>query len=308
MSAKKKSSESPDAAVQRVQRPRRWPWVMAILVGLTATGAVVVWRHVRQHVLSSGEYQVDPEKIEITTPPPWIRSNVKAEAVHDASLSGPLSLLDGHLTVRMASAFAAHPWVAHVERVSKRYPSSVEVVLSYRKPVAMVEVQGGALPVDVDGVVLPSADFAPEEAQRYPRIDEIHTAPAGLVGTRWSDPAVVGGVRIAAVLGGDWQRLGLARIVPGERKPARSGFEYEYVLYTRGGTRIDWGRAPSADAQGEVPPGAKVSRLREYAAKNGSLDGSDGPQRLRFGEGGQLHVERLAPVKPLPKSKSQGRE
>ncbi len=30
----------------------------------------------------------------------------------------------------------------------------------------------------------------------------------------------------------------------------------------------------------------------------------DGRQRLHFGEGDQLHVKRLAPVKPLPKSKS----
>jgi hypothetical protein len=281
----------------------RWIWASATALGLAVVGGYAVWRHVGPHVLSSAEYQIDPQKIEVTAPPPWIRTNVKAEAVHDASLAGPLSLLDSHLTVRMASAFAAHPWVARVERVSKRYPSSVEVVLSYRKPVAMVDVQGGALPVDVDAVILPSGDFEPKSAERYPRIDEIHTAPSGQVGKCWSDPAVVGGVRVAAVLGADWQQLGLARIVPGVRKPARSGFEYEYMLYTRGGTRIDWGRAPSPDGADGSPPSAKLARLRDYVARHGSLDGKDGPQRLRFSETGQLQVERLSPVKPLPQSK-----
>jgi hypothetical protein len=309
MSAKKKTSPESVPAVSTGQpRIGRLLVIGALIAGLGGGIVYFAWRQVRDHVVGGSEYQVDPEKIAVTPPPPWIRSDVRAEALQDASAGGPLSLLDSNLTIRMASAFAAHPWVGRVERVSKRYPASVEVVVSYRKPVAMVEVTGGALPVDADGVVLPSRDFANGEAEQYPRIDEIHTTPTGPMGVRWADPAVLGGARIAAALATDWQSLGLFRVVPTDRKPARSGFEYEYVLYTRAGTRVDWGRAPSNDSAGELPLATKIARLREYVAQHGSLDSPDGPQKLRFGENGRLEAQRRAPVKPLRKNDPQPNE
>jgi hypothetical protein len=274
---------------------------VAVILGVAAAGAgYAVWQQVRGHVLASEEYYVDPQNIVVTPQPPWIHSDIRAEVFQEASIDGPLSLLDSNLTVRMAGAFASHPWIANVERVSKRFPSSVEVVVRYRRPVAMVAVRGGGLPVDADSIVLPSEDFSQEQAARYPRIDEIHTTPVGPVGTPWGDVAVTGAAQIAAVLADEWERLTLARIVPAGRKPARAGFEYEYALYTRAGTRIDWGRSPGTDSPGETPPADKLARLREYFNEHGSLDTSGTPTRLRFAETGQLQAETLAPVKPLP--------
>src|SRR4029079_16323895 len=102
--------------------------------------------------------------------PAWIRTDIKNEVLREASFTGPLSLLDGELTIRVASAFATHPWIASVQRVSKHFPSGLDVEVAYRRPVAMVEVTDGALPVDAEGVVLPTTDFKPGEADRYPRI------------------------------------------------------------------------------------------------------------------------------------------
>ena len=151
----------------------------------------------------------------MTPLPPWIHTDLKAEVLRDASLDGPLSLLDKELTVRVAHAFALHPWVAKVQRVSKRSPAGVQVDLDYRRPVAMVEVPGPALlPVDGEGVLLPTADFSPQDARQYPRIAEIKTSPLGPVGTRWGDTHVTGGARIAAALLDDWQALKLHQVVP----------------------------------------------------------------------------------------------
>jgi hypothetical protein len=301
MSAKKRTLEDTSAASGTLPG-RRWLVVTTSILLAGGGATYAIWNQVRDHVLAGAEYQLEPQKIIVSPPPAWIRSDVRAEVLRQANFDGKLSLVDPELTVRLASVFATHPWVAHVERVSKRFPAGVEVVLSYRKPVAMVQVRGGALPVDVEGVVLPSGDFTSEEAEHYPRIDEIHTAPGGEVGARWSDVAVVGAAQIAAVLAADWQSLGLARIVPAGRKPARSGYEYEYALFTSAGTRIDWGRAPGTDSPGETAAADKVARLRDYIARHGSLDGSEGPQRLRFLDTGHLAAERRAPVKALPKA------
>src|SRR5262249_34662295 len=154
---------------------------------------------------------------EMTELPPWIHTEVKvfkSNVLRDAGLDGELSLLDKELTVRMAQAFAMHPWVAKVTRVSKQSSSGVMVEIVYRRPVAMVVRPGpGLLPVDAEGVVLPTEDFSPVEAQGYLRIAEITTSPAGQIGSRWGDLHVTGAAQIAAVLLDDWQKLKLYQIV-----------------------------------------------------------------------------------------------
>jgi hypothetical protein len=282
-------------------RGSRWLAIAGAIVLVTAGVSYGVWKQVRSHVLASEQYQVIPAEIAITPPPPWIRSDIKSEVVREASFDGPLSLLDTKLTVRVASAFAAHPWIAHVERVSKHFPSGLEVEVAYRRPVAVVEVPDGALPVDVEGVVLPTADFRPGEADRYPRIGEIHTAPAGLVGSTWGDTAVSGAAQVAAAFGEDWRGLGLFRITPAGRRPGgRGGVEHAFAVFTRGGTRIDWGLAPGTSAAGEPPATEKIAQLKKYAAAHGSLDGQS-PQQLRFTANGQLEAIPKAPVPPLSK-------
>jgi hypothetical protein len=309
VSARKKStSESSSVAVADAPAgaPGRTRMLAFGMIVIVAVGlGYVVWQQVRGHVLSSTDYQLEPQKIVITPAPAWIRADVKAEVLRDAGFNAPLSLLDEELTLHLASAFAAHPWVAHVVRVSKRYPAGLEVTLAYRKPVAMVEVQSdSALPVDVQGVVLPSGDFDAAEAALYPRIGEIHTTPSGPVGTRWGDPCVAGAAQIAAVVAADWKSLDFFRIVPAGRKPGgRNGVEYAYSILTHSGTKVVWGRAPSTDLPGELPSDDKLAALRRYAAENhGTLDGPHGAQEIIIRDSGDLLVQPRPPIKSLPKT------
>ncbi len=310
VNAKKQKDNDSDVAVldtrARKKSGSRGLVVAGILLVLAAGAGYAVWQQVGPHVRSSGQYQLDPEQITITPPPAWIRSDIKAEALRDASFDGPLSLLDPELTVRVASALAAHPWVAHVERVSKRFPSGLDVVVSYRRPVAMVEVEDGAsaLPVDAEGIVLPTRDFRPTEAEDYPRIGEIHTTPSGSAGMRWGDAGVAGAAQIAAALGNEWKKLDLFRIVPGERKPGRSGVEYTFSLVTHSGTKVNWGRAPTTDLPGELPAAEKISQLKTYAAKNnGSLDDPEGhPHVIVISGTGALLSRSRREIAPIHKT------
>ncbi len=286
---------------------------VAIVVLLSGSVCMAVWRHVREHVMSAEQYQVHPEHITLSPPPPaWIRPDpgsdraedrIKSEVLRDLERLGPLSVLDVALTVKLAEAFSAHPWVARVERVSKRFPAGIDVQLVYRVPVAMVELHDGSgvLPVDEQAVLLPDRDFTVAEAERYPLVAEIYTQPPASHGKRWADAAVLGGAQIAAALGSDWHQLGITRILPVERKPARSGFEYTYALLTASGTRIDWGRAPGTDMPGEVPPREKIAQLKRYQTQNsGSLDGPEGPWHIEIDGRGALLQKALPNVAPLP--------
>ena len=231
-------------------------------------------------LLASGQYTVTLDKVAITPPPNWIHADIRTEVFRDASLDGPLGILDDNLPERVAHAFSLHPWVAKVGLVRRLSPARVEVELVYRRPVCMVEVREGPLPVDGQGVLLPSDDFSPIEKSAYPRLTGIGTMPMGPVGQRWGDVRVVGGAEIAAVLGPTWQQLKLDRIVPLPAAAMAADDEPYYQLTTRGGTRIFWGLAPGGKGPQELPAAEKVARLVQYVADHGTLEGRGGPQTL----------------------------
>jgi len=248
------------------------------LAGVFLLAWYVVWREVRANVLSSPDYFVGPQDVEITPPPEWIRSDIRADVFRSAALNSRLSITDDTLVDRIRGAFSLHPWIAKVRRVSKHHPAKVRVELEYRRPVLMVEAPGELLPVDAQGIVLPRGDFSPVEKSRFPKLTGVNTGPLGAAGECWGDARVVGAAEIAAAIGPLWQELKLAEIVPAFVSGAPE--DYVYMLRTRSGTRVVWGRAPSSKMPGEMPAADKIARLKQYVAAHGTLEGRNGPQEL----------------------------
>jgi hypothetical protein len=308
MSAAKKqdsSSHWPRKLFAWLLGPGRPVLVFMVLAGLFGGGWLLAWRKLKPRILGGPEYRVGPEQVEITPLPPWIHTDVRAEAFHDPALAGPLSLMDDDLVDRIRKAFSERPWVRTVNRVTKCYPASAEaglvsvkVDLVYRQPVCMVEVPDGVLPVDAYGVLLPSTEnFTPLEAKRYPRLVRMDRLPTVPVGGKWSDSRVIGGAEIAAALGAVWDSLGLDRIEPlpddqaagttaGATEPVGGDSRRRlmgpvFALFTRsdgtrGGSRIVWGYAPGANVLGEIPADEKVARLVQYHSKYDTLDSPQG--------------------------------
>jgi len=232
----------------------------------------LIWQRVGPQVLAGPDYLLCPEQVELPQLPEWIHSDLRAEIFRNASLDGPLSIMDDDLAERIAAACALHPWVDRVRSVRKYHPARVVVELEYRRPVLMVEVPGGLLPVDACGILLPSQDFSAVEAARYPRFSGQDSLPLGTVGQPWGDPLVAGAAEIAELLGPVWDHFELARIVvlPLPEHPQR--LEPIYGLVTRGDSQIVWGRAPHAESPGEPPAAEKLAILKRYAAARGSLE------------------------------------
>jgi hypothetical protein len=263
--------------------------IAALLIGAFGGGIYTAWRKLRPRILAAPEYRVGPDQVQTTPLPPWIHTDIRADVFREPSLDGQLSIMDDDLAERIAKAFAQHPWVAKVGQVTKQHPALVKVSLEYRKPVCMVEVPHGVLAVDGEGVLLPSEDFSPLEASRYPRLVGVDRQPTGSAGRRWGDARVVGGAEIAAALDGLWEPLRLKRIEPLEADPAaaagnpsesgRRAMEPFFALFTRSGTRVLWGYAPGANVLGEIPAAEKVARLRRYLADHDTLDGPQGQRQ-----------------------------
>jgi hypothetical protein len=294
----KKTTSSPaGAGLRRLFSSGGTVLILAVLAGLFGGGVSVAWWFLGDRVRA--EHRIGPEQVEITAQPPWIpQSDVRAEVFRNPTLDGPLSLSDDDLAERIAIAFARHPWVAKVERVAKRY-GGVKVDLVYRKPVCMVQVPGGLQPVDAEGVLLPSVDFTPSEAARYPLLLYVDQGPSVSPGRRWGDTRVVGGAEIAAALADVWGPMRLRHIEPwaaypttalpagvdamaAPTQPANRAIEPFFTLVTHNKTRIAWGHAPSANALGEPSAADKVTWLKRYfTTHDDSLDGPEGkPQEL----------------------------
>jgi hypothetical protein len=273
---------------------------LAVLASLCVIGGgwYLVWRWLGPRIRHAPERRIAAEQVEVTPPPEWIHSDVRGEVFRDPVLDGPLWIMDDDLVERIANAFSRHPWVAKVVRVTKRPPASVRVELLYRRPVCMVKVPGGLLPVDGEGILLPPEDFSPTEAAHYPQVTGVDRTPAGPPGSRWSDAKVLGGAEIVIALGSAWQSMQFQRIVPLPADPAtqtpsdanrraepadagRRLSEPFFAMVTRGGTRVLWGHAPGANALGELSAAEKVARLQRYLANHDTLEGRDGkPQEL----------------------------
>jgi hypothetical protein len=269
---------------------RRGLTLTALVVAGSIAGALALWNHVRTTVAAREVYRLDASEIHITPPPPWIRTDVRAEVIRDAGLAAGLSILDDGLVERVQQAFSLHPWVAKVERVTKRHPAHIDVEIVYRKPAAMVKVADGLYPVDAEGVLLPSEDFSPLETRNYPRLTGVESTPQGLTGTRWGDPIVAGGAKIGEALAPLWTDLQLQAIhwlKPGAGGDASLPAMFE--LATAGGNRIVWGAAPGSESAGEPTAEQKVERLKNFLAQHGSLDDpTSSPD--------QLDLRRLAPA------------
>lgn len=264
---------------QRRRRFRARLFACTLLAAAMASGCYALWRSVRPLVLGLPQYVIAEENVVISPTPKWIRSDVRAEVFRDLCEAGPLVVLDEDLNERFYEAFAAHPWVSKVERVLKRPPAGVDVSLIYRRPVMMVQVTGGLLPVDAEGVQLPTADFSPLEARKYPRLNDIGAATPPPAGTRWADARVVAAAALAGVLIDSWEELELHRLALSADSSAPVG-QFEFDLYTKRGTRIVWGAAPTAKPEDLAAAADKLSRLRKYHAEHNTLEGSRGPQVL----------------------------
>jgi hypothetical protein len=270
------------AAPRRSVRSRisRRLTVCALLAAAVGSGAYAVWRAVREQVVMSPHYELLTEAVSVTPPPDWVRGDVRAEVMRDAGLDGPLSVLDEDLSRRLYEAFEAHPWVARVERVLKRPPAAVEVELVYRRPVLMVRVPAGLLPLDVEAVQLPTGDFSALAASHYPRLTDIEVTTGPPSGSRWSDPRVQAAARLAGLLIDCWEELELHQIAPMRELAPASPFQTPFELQTKLGTRIAWGEAPSTEADDLKAAREKLARLKQYHAERGTLEGPRGPQDI----------------------------
>lgn len=237
---------------------------MLVLAAAAAAGAVL-WQRFGDATRGHADTVLMPEAVEVRGVAEWVKADLRAEALRNASLDRGLPLDDPELQRRLARAFDMHPWVRRVVGVELRHPAAAVVEIECREPAAMVAWQDGLLAVDAEGVVLPSADFTAPAAARYPRVTGIASSPQGTAGFPWGDAAVEEAAAVAAALGPEWESLRLVEIHPVRERNVRM-----WEIAAADGSRILFGSAPGRERAGEPPAAAKLARLKELGATGGA--------------------------------------
>ena len=274
-------------------------------------GVCALWPYAAQKLPSlegRPEYQISFSQIQISPQPKHPVPENLVEQVADLSgVPSKVSLLSESLTSDIAAAFRRHPWIAKVVRVQKSFPASVTVELEYRQPVLMAQVQGGRIPLDIQGVLLPTADFSASDTNRFPVIQYTGTKPKIRPGSVWNEPNIQAAARLANLLGEKWKLLKLeAIIVPQLAEPSADPTDIPLELTGIGGSRILWGRAPGSDHPGELEPTQKILRLEKYLADYGDYGQPHGPYEIDIRHWQEItRRPLLAPQVQAKPSKSQ---
>ena len=267
--------------LSRLLFPRPRVLLALVVVALLGWGIQRVWQQVAPSVIHRDRYLLTDGRITISPLPEWITGDIRSEVIEHAGLQRRLSVLDATFMQIVEDAFVLHPWVETVDKITKSYPPGVHVELTYRRPVAVVEMasQHGVqfVPIDRYAVHLPANDV-PEIRRRYlPRIGGIVARPPA--GQQWADERVTGAAELAVELAQFWEEFHLVDILPSARPEIRGEHRFfVYNLISRGGTRIVWGPPPGANLPGEDDFQLKLSRLRQCVAEHGPLDSVRGPK------------------------------
>jgi hypothetical protein len=246
---------------------------LVVVCGLLAGTGWFLWQQVHRTVAARGDYLLDLNEIELPPKPAWIRADVRAEALRDASLDPPLSLINTSLPERLAKAYSLHPWVSRVDGVQITYPAHANIKLQYRQPVAMVELANGLLPIDSAGTLLPPSDFENHpDVLKYPRFAVNVGSPTAPAGTVWENPLVLGGAQISAALTPLWNQAALQRLRWVEDLANVGSITRHYVLETKNGGTLIWGQAPGREHVGELPAADKIAALKRWSEQPGGID------------------------------------
>ena len=244
------------------------------------------WYYYGAKQLDISLYALRLDNIEITPQPSWIHTDLKAEVYRHNGLS-KLSLLEPAATATIAHAFEANDCIKTTNHVRKLSGGKVIVDVTYRQPVAMVQVkllpQPGAAElrdfvyvIDEEGIVLPNTEFSQAQVNQFFVIktdDDIQVEVKDNACFR--DPRIAEALKLVKLLEPVRKDLHLFKIyVEADGMDLQLGGFNSWLLKisTKENRGIIWGHAPGKETKDEMLVEEKIASMRAWLAAPASAD------------------------------------
>ncbi|MEL6108607.1 MAG: hypothetical protein AAFU85_21590 [Planctomycetota bacterium] len=259
--------------VRLAKAPAAWSlvWPLALIFG-----AYIALNRWGWEYLAARYGTLDPSRVTVTEPHRYVRSDIVADVYHDTELDR-LSPLDRQATVKLASAFASHPWVRQVQRVDKLPGGNVEVQLEYREPVAAFHLTGDwdwfqtlefppedvdddqFFALDAEGVLLPTGHLTVEDMDRLIHIEVWEKYPFGDEGTPFGHRGIESAALLAGLLSKVSDRIKVSKItLTGDD---RLNVIPKLHVTTASGVHVYWGSPPGMEQPNERSAREKLEDL-----------------------------------------------
>lgn len=282
---RKRRSDAPlisRAVALRVSAGFLWMGVLA--------GVVYGFTRLEGYVLNDAQSpSIAPPTIEWVDAPAWTQTGAFADVLpqieqglrwHD---DGTYTINEVHvwkwqdLCRRVHDKVSASPFVADVDRVTKRSDNVIRVYATFREPATyVIDRRGLMYLVSRDGVQLTGGKSAAYlDRTRWLPVTGVDTSPPG-VGQHWIGPDLEAALKLAELLQaaerdgnvpyrGQLQAIDVSGFRPLADGPLR--------IVTTGSTEILWGRTPGKEVGLDATAGQKLVTLQTLFEEHGQLAG-----------------------------------
>ncbi|MCA9042127.1 MAG: hypothetical protein KDA65_17375 [Planctomycetaceae bacterium] len=234
-------------------------------------------------ITAQNRYQLTRANIYLQDRPDWVPAHFLNSVLAKQTI--PESVLEPELAQTISTWFRNEPWVKKVNAVRISYPPAATVELTFREPVAVVELEGRLHPIDADAVILPREDFSPATLERFPILQPSKVPPPLYEGIVWDDDVIKKGAVLANQLKPYWKQFDFVAIRALPKTEAHSlsenqDYDPAFEILSASGSVIIWGRSPNSTHPGELAFDEKIRRLIAYQERFQGFAQPNGPYEI----------------------------
>lgn len=246
------------------------PLIAAVSLFVAAGAAVYGMERLKKHVYALPEYN-PPIRVELADPPDWVeREGWRDRILGCVQIPADQQWLDEALVRAIGDQINRSGWVSRVERITQSTDGTIRIACQFRRPIAMVRVSEGFVPVDREGVRLPTGSGT----QLYDLVDDdsgwmkIEGVSTGLpeVGEAFGGDDALAAVKIASLIFQQEFALRISRIDVRNFRGRLNKRENHIRLLTRDGGEIKWGSAIGEEIE-EASATDKIKTIMMYFRK-----------------------------------------
>ena len=248
--------------------------------------AIACWGKYGSRIIDQRAMTLTPEKIYLTAQPAWTRADLKQLVLGDPANPAYVapSIMDPSLIPQTVSALRSVGWIENIDRVEKS-KSGLEIDLTYRRPVAIVEIvnktSNGRKETKLETIDR-SATLMGRGISNRPEdlllisVNHPMYQDQLIAWSQWQDVRIESAAAISDAVKDDWKPMGLYRLMTwrdqSNASDRRIPFQFWTKMGQKTGVKIIWGNAPGAELPGEALAAAKIEAMRAYVAKHGRFD------------------------------------